>query len=92
MLFRSPASFVDGTVVQLLVTLTNPFDGDRAIWRATGCDALTGSTCTFVMHGEKTVTIAVGCEVYCGSGLAEPVLPSLAPPRHHEGHDARKDR
>ena len=57
-------SFGEGTTVQLLVTLTSPFQV-RPIQRAEGCDTVTANTCTVVIHGEKRVTIAIGCEIGC---------------------------
>ena len=60
--------FEEGTIVQLQVTLINPVSGARPIQRASGCDTLANGTCTVAIHGQKNVTIAVGCEIGC-SGL-----------------------
>ena len=92
-----PQRFEEGATVQLQVTLINPFAGSQPIHWTSGCDGRTSSTCTVVIHGEKNVTIAVGCEIGC-SGLigGEPSRPATlaahAPRRMHTFHDLRKDR
>jgi hypothetical protein len=58
----------------LTVKLTNGVPGDQPIQRATGCDARTPSTCTVVMNSDRSVTIAIGCEVSCGGESADPSL------------------
>jgi len=61
----APATFEEGTTVQLLVTLTNPYGLGTPIRWAQGCDTTTAKTCTVVMSGDKRVTIAIGCEIAC---------------------------
>jgi hypothetical protein len=92
-----PQRFDEGTIVQLQVTLINPFAGSRPVQRASGCDTLANGTCTVTIHGQKNVTIAVGCEIGCSALVgAEPSLQaplaSRAPRGNHEGHDVHKDR
>ena len=76
--------FEEGTIVQLLVTLINPFAGARPIRTALGCDHVTTNTCTVVILGEKRVTIAVGCEIGCPGlfGADFSLQAPLAAPRH----------
>jgi hypothetical protein len=89
--------FQEGTIIQLHVTLINPLSGARPIKDAFGCDTVANGTCTVVIHGEKNVTIAVGCEIGCSALVgAEPSLQaplaSRAPRRDHDGHEVHKDR
>jgi hypothetical protein len=90
-----PQRFDEGTSVQLQVTLINALEGAQPMQWASGCDTRTSSTCTVVIHGQKNVTIAVGCEICYGLFGGEPSLQAptaaRAPRRHHEGHDVHKD-
>jgi hypothetical protein len=91
-----PQPFPEGSIVQLHVTLINGLPGAQPIQRAFGCDTLANGTCTVVIHGERNVTIAVGCEICYGLFGGEPSLQaplaSRAPRRNHEGHDVDNDR
>src|SRR5258708_5782470 len=61
----APATFEEGTTVQLLVTLTNPYGLGTPIRFARGCDTTTAKTCTVLMSGYKRVTMSIGCEIAC---------------------------
>ena len=60
-----PLSFEDGTRVELVVTLTTGAALGTPIRSATGCDSRTRSTCTVMINGDRNVSIAIGCEVFC---------------------------